>query len=60
MKKSIATNGIKKYIFEEISKQVATATEAVVRRRSIKNVFLKIVKNSQENTCATVNKATEC
>ena len=60
MKKNIAIDGIKKYLFEEISKQAATTTEAVVRRCSIKNVFLKIMKNSQENTCATVNKATEC
>ena len=30
-------------------------TEAVVQRRSVKNVFLKISQNSQENTCARVS-----
>ena len=29
-------------------------TEAVIRRCSVKKVFLKISQNSQENTCATV------
>ena len=28
--------------------------EAVVRRRSVKKVFLEISQNSQENTCARV------
>ena len=26
-------------------------TEAVVQRRSVKNVFLEVPQNSQENTC---------
>ena len=30
-------------------------TEAVVRRCSIKKVFLEIPQNSQENTCASVS-----
>ena len=29
-------------------------TEAVVKRCSVKNVFLEISQNSQENTCAKV------
>ena len=29
--------------------------EAVVRRCSVKKVFLEILLNSQENTCATVS-----
>lgn len=29
--------------------------EAVIQRRSIKNVFLKVSLNSQENTCSRVN-----
>ena len=29
-------------------------TEAVVRRCSVKKVFLEISQNSQENTCARV------
>ena len=30
-------------------------TEAVVRRRFVKKVFLKFLKNSQENTCVSVH-----
>ena len=30
-------------------------TEAVVQRRSVKKVFLKILQNSQESTCAKVS-----
>ena len=30
-------------------------TEAAVRRRSLKKLFLKISQNSQENTCAEVS-----
>ena len=30
-------------------------TEAVVRRCSVKKVFLKFLQNSQENTCARVS-----
>ena len=29
--------------------------EAIVRKYSVKNVFLKISQNSQENTCAGVS-----
>ena len=53
MKKNIAIDGIKKYLFEEISKQVATTTKAVVRRCSIKKnySFLKIfLKNFEKFT----------
>ena len=31
------------------------SSEAVVKRCSVKNVFLKISQNSQENTCAIVS-----
>ena len=31
------------------------SSEAVVRRCSVKEVFLKISQNSQENTCARVS-----
>ena len=30
-------------------------TEEVVRRCSVRKMFLKILKNSQENTCARVS-----
>ena len=33
----------------------ACSAETVVRRFSLKKVFLKIFKNSQENTCARVS-----
>ena len=33
---------------------MTVATEAVVRRCSVKKVFLEISQNSQENTCARV------
>ena len=34
---------------------IVLTSEAVVQRRSVKKVFLKISKNSQENTCARVS-----
>ena len=34
-----------------VSYFLADFTEAVVRRCSVKKVFLKIFQNSQENTC---------
>ena len=36
-------------------KTVSELPEAVVRRCPVKKVFLKISKNSQENTCARVS-----
>ena len=33
----------------------AQNTEAVVRRCSVKKVFLEILQNSQENTCARIS-----
>ena len=36
----------------------ASFTEAVVRRFSVKNVFLEITQNSQENPCARVTFST--
>ena len=36
-------------------KKPATFTEAVVLRCSVKKVFLRILQNSQENTCARVS-----
>ena len=40
---------------EKISGKLKIHTEAVVQRCSIKKVFLEILQNSQENTCATVS-----
>ena len=37
------------------AENIGTVTEAVVRRCSVKVVFLKISQNSQENTCARVS-----
>ena len=34
---------------------ILRCAEAVTRRCSVKNLFLKILKNSQENTCARVS-----
>ena len=34
-------------------------TEAVVQRCSVKNVFLEISQNPQENTCARVSFSTD-
>ena len=36
------------------SKYFLKRTEVVARRFSVKNVFLEILQNSQENTCARV------
>ena len=40
------------YGFETLVKSKLEKTEAVVRRSSVKKMFLKISQNSQENTCA--------
>ena len=39
---------------DEISR-VNTLSEAVVRKCSVKNIFLEISQNSQENTCVRVS-----
>ena len=39
---------------EDLRTAVSEKTEAVVRRCSVKKVFLEILQNSQENTCARV------
>ena len=38
-----------------LSVETQPDSEAVVRKRSVKNVFLEILQNSQENTCARVS-----
>ena len=37
---------------DSLSQSIIFGPEAVARRFSVKNVFLKILQNSQENTCA--------
>ena len=41
-------------LFENLRCCMTVVLEAVIRRCSVKKVFLKISQNSQENTCATV------
>ena len=38
-----------------VSVRIFVNSEAVIRRCSVKKVFLKISQNSQENTCARVS-----
>ena len=38
-----------------VSKYYEPLTEAVTKRYSVKKVFLEILHNSQENTCARVS-----
>ena len=35
--------------------EIFLSSEAVVQRCSVKNVFLKMLKNYEENTCATAS-----
>ena len=52
---SLINKGCKKMHFKKIRRKlgsVLNSVEAVVRRCSVKKVFLKISQNSQENTCA--------
>ena len=37
-----------------ITRQIFKGSEAVAERCSVKKLFLKILQNSQENTCARV------
>ena len=39
----------------DLERQKQPREKAVVQRYSVKNVFLKILQNSQENTCAKVS-----
>ena len=39
----------------EKTSEMSPITEAVARRCSVKKVFLEILRNSQENTCARVS-----
>ena len=38
-----------------LTKKIQEQTETVVQRSSVKKVFLEILQNSQENTCARVS-----
>ena len=38
-----------------LSVETQPDSEAVVRKRSVKNMFLEILQNSQANTCARVS-----
>ena len=40
------------FLIAEIPHSTVLITEAVIQRCSVKKVFLKILKNSQENMCA--------
>ena len=42
-------------MLREVVNLLETVTETVFRRCSLKNVFLKIWQNSQENTCVGVS-----
>ena len=42
------------YKMEALARNSLNQSEAVVRRCSVKNVFLEISQNSQEKTCARV------